>query len=157
MENQVTYRIASTLQDFDIGKELFEEYARSLKVDLSFQKFSKELDTIDQQYREPVGVLLLAFCGELPAGCAGVRKLHEGTAELKRMYVRDEYRGYKIGVSLLQRAIESAKDLRYKKLRLDTLENMTKAQQLYRSFGFYEIPSYRFNPLAGTIYMERDL
>jgi putative acetyltransferase len=153
----VTYRIAQTPEDFDTGKQLFEAYAGSLEIDLSFQNFSEELDTIDQQYREPAGGLLLAFFNELPVGCAGVRKLDEETAELKRMYVRDEYRGHKIGVSLLQRALALGAALDYKKLRLDTLEGMTNARKLYSSFGFYEIPSYRFNPHPGAIYMEKDL
>jgi putative acetyltransferase len=153
----VTYKIADTADDFEIGKQLFEEYAHSLNVDLSFQNFSAELDTIDKQYHGPAGGLLLAFCGEEPAGCAGVRRLEEGVAELKRMYVRDEYRGQKIGVRLLQGAIDLAKGLGYRKLRLDTLKDMTKAQELYRSFGFYEITSYRWNPLEGAIYMEKEL
>jgi len=153
----VTYRIADTDEDFETGKELFKAYARSLNVDLSFQNFSKELDTLNQQYHQPSGGLLLAFCDELPAGCAGVRRLDENVAELKRMYVREEYQGLKIGVALLQRAIDLAKTLGYKNLRLDTLANMTKAQQLYYSFGFYEIQPYRYNPLLGTIYMEKDL
>lgn len=157
MQAGVTYRIANTAADYEISRQLFEEYALSLNVDLSFQGFSKELDTIAQQYNKPHGGLLLAFYDDVPAGCAGVRKLDDETAELKRMFVKDAYRGYKMGVALLQQAIDLAKQLGYKKLRLDTLENMTKAQQLYKSFGFYEIPSYRFNPLAGTIYMEKDL
>ncbi|MFB9841908.1 GNAT family N-acetyltransferase [Mucilaginibacter ginsenosidivorans] len=153
----ITYQIAATSQDFETGKKLFEEYAASLNVDLSFQNFSKELDTISEQYNEPAGALLLARDGETFVGCSGVRRLDEQTAELKRMYVKTEYRGYQVGLNLLERSIELAKKLGYKKIRLDTLENMTKAQQLYRSFGFYEIPSYRFNPLHGTIYMEKDL
>jgi GNAT superfamily N-acetyltransferase len=157
MKDLISYKIANTKPDFEIGKKLFEEYALSLNVDLSFQNFAKELDTISHQYNVPEGGLLLAFYGENPAGCAGVRKLDQETAELKRMYVKDEYRGHQIGVNLLQRAIVLAKALNYRKLRLDTLQNMTKAQQLYHSFGFYEIPSYRFNPIAGTVYMEKDL
>ena len=157
MNNDIIYKIAETKSDFEQGKELFREYATSLGVDLSFQDFEKELTTIDQQYRQPNGGLILAFKDEQPAGCAGVRKLEEDTAELKRMYVKIEYRGYNIGVGLLERSLKLARELGYKKMRLDTLKNMTKAQSLYQSFGFYEIPSYRFNPLEGTIYMEKDL
>ena len=153
----ITYQIANTIEEFETGKELFEEYAHSLNVDLSFQNFSKELDTINLQYNEPSGGLLLAFYDELPIGCAGIRRLDNDTAELKRMYVKDKYRGLKIGFELLQHSIELARSLEYKKLRLDTLAGMTNAQQLYQSFGFYEIQSYRYNPLAGTIYMEKDL
>ena len=153
----INYRIANTNEDFETGKLLFEEYANSLNVDLSFQNFSKELDAVRQQYNEPSGGLLLAFVDDLPVGCAGIRQLDNDTAELKRMYVKDAYRGLKIGVELLRQSIDLAKALGYKKLRLDTLANMTKAQQLYHSFGFYEIDAYRYNPLAGTIYMEKDL
>jgi GNAT superfamily N-acetyltransferase len=157
MEAQIIYQIAETGEDFQIGRKLFEEYAALLQVDLSFQNFSEELASIDQQYHKPSGGLILAFCEGEPAGCAGVRNLAPETAELKRMFVKDKYRGHKIGVSLLQQTIELSKALNYKKLRLDTLENMIRAQALYHSFGFKEIPSYRFNPLAGTIYMEKDL
>jgi putative acetyltransferase len=95
MQFQVTYHIANTVAHFETGKQLFEEYALSLNVDLSFQGFSNELDTIARQYNKPEGGLLLAFYDDAPAGCAGVRKLDEGTAELKRMYVKDVYGGIK--------------------------------------------------------------
>jgi putative acetyltransferase len=157
MTKTIIYQIANTPHEFENGKKLFEEYALSLNVDLSFQNFSKELETIREQYAEPSGALLLACDGEAYVGCSGVRKFDEETAELKRMYVKNEYRGYQIGINLLQRSIELAKQLGYKKIRLDTLESMAKAQQLYSSFGFYEIPAYRFNPLPGTVYMEKKL
>jgi putative acetyltransferase len=157
MKKVIIYRIANTSQEFESGKKLFEEYTLSLNVDLSFQNFSKELETIQIQYGKPEGALLLACDRNVFVGCSGIRKLDDETAELKRMYVKNEYRGYQIGASLLQRSIELARELGYKRIRLDTLQNMTKAQQLYSAFGFYEIPSYRFNPLPGTVYMERQL
>jgi len=157
MVKSITYHVATTSSDFEKGKKLFEEYALSLNVDLSFQNFSEELESIQIQYGKPGGALILACDGEAFVGCSGIRKFDQETAELKRMYVKTGYRGYNIGKSLLQRSIELTKELGYKKLRLDTLENMTKAQQLYASFGFYEIPSYRFNPLPGTKYMEKKL
>ena len=157
MEDKIKYRIACTEWDFESGKKHFEEYAHSLNVDLSFQNFSIELETIDKQYNKPEGGLLLAQDGTNAIGCAGVRKLDDQIAELKRMYVQSAYRGFQIGLRLLEHSFALAKELGYQKIRLDTLENMHKAQELYRSFGFYEIPSYRFNPLKGTIYMEMEL
>ena len=157
MTGNIIYKIAETKSDFEEGKELFREYAKSLGVDLSFQDFEKELKTIDQQYRQPDGGLIVAFKDEQPVGCAGIRKLDGEITELKRMYVKAEYRGFTIGVGLLKCSMKLAAELGYKKIRLDTLKNMTKAQSLYQSFGFFEIPSYRFNPLEGTIYMEKDL
>jgi putative acetyltransferase len=157
MEKIITYQIATTAEEFENGKMLFREYVTSLNVDLSFQNFETELDTIATQYSQPGGALLLAMDGGEYAGCSGIRKLDDEIAELKRMYVKPQYRGYQIGAALLQRSIEIAKQLGYKKLRLDTLASMTKAQQLYSIFGFYEIAPYRFNPLPGTMYMEKEL
>ena len=157
MSDDITIKIATTTPDFDLGKTLFKEYAQSLGVDLSFQDFESELQTITQQYNKPNGALLLIFKEGQAIGCAGIRKLEAHTAELKRMYLQDAYRGQGIGITLLTRSIETAKALGYHTIRLDTLRNMTAAQQLYKSFGFYEIPAYRFNPLEGTIYMEKEL
>jgi putative acetyltransferase len=73
------------------------------------------------------------------------------------MFVKPEFRKYKTGKNLLELAINIARDLNYLFIRLDTLATMTHAQNLYRSFGFYEIAPYRFNPLSGTIFMEKKL
>jgi putative acetyltransferase len=157
MTSDIIYTIAQTKAAFEQGKELFREYVQSLGIDLSFQDFEKELTTIDQQYQQPTGGLILAFKGEQPVGCVGVRRLESSIAELKRMYVKPECRGFNIGVELLKRSLSVAQELGYQKIRLDTLKHMTKAKSLYQAVGFYEIPPYRFNPLEGAIYMEKSL
>ena len=73
------------------------------------------------------------------------------------MFVEPGYREFKIGGKLLELAIDAARELNYNFIRLDTLPTMTKAQNLYRSFGFYEIPPDRFNPVSGTVFMEMKL
>ena len=153
----ISYKAASTSREFEDGKNLFQQYANSLDIDLSFQDFTKELKTIDKQYNKPKGALLLAYKKNIAVGCVGIRELDKDTAELKRMFVQVEYRKYKIGIKLLELAIEIAKEFSYKTIRLDTLPTMTQAQSLYRSFGFHEIPPYRFNPVSETIFMEKKL
>jgi len=156
-QGDIIFKVANTHQEFEDSKNLFQQYANSLEVDLDFQDFTNELKTIDKQYNKPKGALILAYKNNVALGCAGIRELNKDTAELKRMFVKAEYRKYKIGRKLLELAIDIAKELHYKIIRLDTLPTMTPAQNLYHSFGFYEIPSYRFNPVSGTIYMEKKL
>ena len=157
MKAPITYKIAGTEADFAQARELFLEYADSLDTDLCFQNFSRELQTLEEQYGNPQGALCLAFDESLPVGCVGVRRLDNETAELKRMYVRPASRGHQIGKHLLELALDAATTLGYRKIRLDTLPSMESAQQLYHSFGFSVIPSYRFNPVEGTIYMEKEI
>lgn len=157
MEQIFIYKAADTENDFELGRLLFKEYANALGVDLSFQDFEKELETIHIQYNKPGGNLILVFLNNKTIACVGIRRSDEKTAELKRMYVRSGYRGHRIGVELLKRSLRLAKVLGYKRIRLDTLENMVKAQELYYSFGFYIIQPYRYNPIPGTIFMEKIL
>ena len=154
---EITYKVANTKKEFDDGQKLFEQYAHLTNLNLSFQDLANEHKMIDKQYNKPRGALLLAYKDEIAIGCAGIRELDINTAEGKRMFVCPEYRGYNIGRKLLELCIDIAKGLNYKKIRLDTLPNMTQAQKLYHEFGFYKIPSYRFNPIEGTIYMEKNL
>ena len=138
-------------------KELFIEYAKSLGVDLSFQGFEEELKSLPGKYSEPEGSIVLALVGEKPAGCAALRRITEQICEMKRLYVRDEFRGVGLGRELADRIIERAKELDYKYIRLDTLPTMERAQDMYRDMGFYEIEPYIFNPVEGTKYLEKKL
>lgn len=153
----IFFKTATTEDEFLDGRNLFVQYANSLEVDLSFQDFQHELQNIDKQYSEPKGALLLAFKDGIAIGCAGIRELDKDIAELKRMFVEPGHRKFRVGRKLLELAIDMATRLNYRFMRLDTLPTMTKAQKLYRSFGFYEIAPYRFNPVEGTVFMERKL
>ncbi|MBO9617127.1 MAG: GNAT family N-acetyltransferase [Dyadobacter sp.] len=157
MNSTIKLITASSGAHFQDGKALFREYAASLSIDLAFQRFEEELDTVQEQYGPPSGALVLAYADERAVGCAGVRSKGGGIAELKRMYVQPEFRGHQLGKLLLERSVAIARDLGYEKLRLDTLASMTGARRLYESFGFEVIPAYYDNPHADAIYMEKVL
>lgn len=157
MNDSLKLIIAENEAHFEDGKKLFREYAASLSIDLAFQRFEEELDTVQDQYGPPSGALVLAYAGERAVGCACVRSKGAGIAELKRMYVKPEFRGHQLGKLLLERSVSIARDLGYEKLRLDTLASMTGARKLYESFGFGTIPAYYANPHEDAIYMEKAL
>ena len=136
---------------------LFEEYAVSLGIDLSFQNFEQELTNLPEGYTPPSGCLLLALHENQAAGCVALRNLGNDTCEMKRLYVPTQFRRSGIGKSLAEAAIAEARQLEYRRMCLDTLPSMTQAQALYKSLGFREIAPYCFNPVEGTVFMELQL
>ena len=132
--------------DVERVRRLFREYADSLGVDLAFQGFAEEVAAL------PDGYDVLLVSGD--DGCVGVRPFDEGICEMKRLYVRPPARGRGLGRELALAAIEHARALGYRTMRLDTMPMMDEAQALYASLGFVEIPPYRHNPVAGTKFME---
>src|SRR5262249_53185657 len=135
-------------------RALFIEYAEWLQVDLCFQQFDAELAELPGAYGVPAGVLLLAVEGDFPVGCAGVRPIETGICEMKRLYIRPDWRKQGAGRALAQAAIEAGRRLDYRTMRLDTLRRMIAANELYESLGFRDIPAYYANPLEGARYME---
>ncbi|MFJ1754661.1 GNAT family N-acetyltransferase [Kitasatospora sp. NPDC088134] len=102
----------------------------------------------DPELGPPEGVFLLARLDGRPAGCAGVRALGPGTAELKRLYVRPGARGHGLGRRLLAAAEDAARGLGHARLRLDTMAEMPEARALYTAAGYLDIPAYNTNPYA---------
>ena len=139
------------------AKELFQEYAESLGFDLCFQNFDQELDDFPGQYSPPMGRLFLALSENQPIGCVGLRSFEKGVCEMKRLYVRPDFRGRKAGRLLAEATIKAGKVTRYEIMRLDTLPSMESANILYKSLGFRQIEPYRQNPINGAIYMELNL
>jgi len=139
-------------------RELFLEYANSLGFSLCFQGFDKELAALPGDYALPDGRLLLAeFEGQL-AGCGALHRLDAGNCEIKRLYVRPQFRGHGIGRLLTERLIAEARAIGYRAMRLDTIaDKMREAVALYRRLGFREIAPYRENPIPTTLYMELTL
>src|SRR3984893_13384806 len=140
------------------ARELFLEYAQSLGFSLCFQSFDQELAGLPGDYAPPGGMLLLATSNGHPAGCVALHKLAPDVCEMKRLYVRPQFRGKGLGRELAKKIIAEARQLGYKKLRLDTVEPVMKtAVAMYRQLGFREIPPYRQNPIEGALYMELQL
>jgi ribosomal protein S18 acetylase RimI-like enzyme len=135
-------------------RELLKEYAASLGFDLHFQEFDKELAELPGDYAAPPGRLLLAFYHDRLAGCVAIRKLSRGICEMKRLYVRPEFRGKGIGKKLAGAIIQEARSMGYSHMRLDTIPSMKEAITLYRTLGFQEIEPYRHNPIEGAKFME---
>ena len=136
---------------------LFQEYAASVGVDLSFQGFQEELNTLPGEYARPLGRLLLARWDNQVAGCVALRKIDHTACEMKRLYVRPAYRAHGVGRALALRIIEEARAAGYGCMRLDSLPSMSGAQALYRRLGFRDIPPYRVNPVKGAVFMELPL
>ncbi len=149
---------AETPEQIEQGRKLFREYEAWFGMNLCFQNFDEEVANLPGKYAAPEGRLFLAFADEKFAGCIALRKLEDGVCEMKRLFVKDEFRGQKIGIALIEKLIAEAVKIGYEKIRLDTFPpKMAKAVKLYESYGFREIPPYYHNPYGDTLFMELDL
>jgi len=155
----IVIRRAATAEDYAVAKALFREYQRAIAVDLCFQSFEQELETLAEMYGPPKGALFLATRstdGE-PVGCVGLRQLEPGICEMKRLYVRADVRGHHLGRKLVDVLLTEARRLGYTRMRLDTLAWMMAARALYASLGFVRIPPYNEHPVEGTEFLELTL
>lgn len=154
----ITIRTATTPDDILAARELFIEYQRWLNVSLCFQGFDKELADLPGAYAPPGGRLYLVEAEGGLCGCIALRPMKdEGVCEMKRLYVREEFRGRGIGKMLAQHIVTEAKNIGYRTMRLDTLQQMETARSLYRQLGFTDIPAYYSNPLDEVVYLELEL
>ncbi len=147
--------------DLHATRAIFQEYADSLKVDLCFQGFEDELRSLPGEYAEPRGALLLAWVDGVLAGCCALRPLdssdYSNAAEMKRLYVRQAFRGLGLGRQLTEGILDAARKSGYSCVLLDTLDDMESARALYEDLGFVEIPPYYHNPHAGAHYLKVDI
>lgn len=147
----------------EVGR-LFSEYTDMLlSGDPSFQKYlrlqnyEEELAHPEEKYGPPDGRLYVAYCDGKPAGCIGLRKIDDQNCEMKRLYVRPEFRGKRVGCLLVERILADARRIGYSHMLLDTLPFLHSAIRLYRKYGFVETERYNNSPMDTSVYMKLDL
>lgn len=151
------YIQVKTTEEYIAAAKLFAEYAAWLAVDLGFQHFDEELQNLPQVYNDADGGIILCKSGNDFAGSVAIRRISTEIAELKRMYVQPPYQQKGIGQKLLEEALILAQNCNYQYIRLDTLNHMLPAINLYTKNGFYQIPAYYHNPIETAVYFERKL
>lgn len=148
-------RQATSNEEVKQARQLFEEYAAWLGFNLCFQNFDKELAELPGEYAAPSGRLFLAGENDQVAGCVALRRIGDGIGEMKRLYVRPEFRGQGLGRTLTETLLREARKIGYRRIRLDTLPGkMDRAIAMYRSLGFKNIEPYYHNPVPGVAFME---
>ena len=145
-------------------KLLFNEYTeilingdKTFKEYLKLQNYDNEIENLEEKYGKPEGRLYIAFYDGKPAGCIALKKMDKDNCEMKRLYVRNEFRGKHIGSILTKKIIEDAKEIGYKHVLLDTLSFLENAINIYKKIGFYEIEQYNNSPMENAIYLKLDL
>lgn len=150
-------RTPDTKVQIDAVRELFSTYAHSLNIDLCFQNFEAEMASLPGAYALPRGALLAAYAGDQLAGCCALRPLdtadYPNACEVKRLFVRQAFRGCGAGRMLAEAILDAARQANYAYALLDTLSEMESARSLYEDLGFIEIPPYYFNPIEGAHYL----
>ncbi|KQY48602.1 GNAT family N-acetyltransferase [Rhizobium sp. Root483D2] len=149
---------ALTGKYLDQARELMLSYVKTGVVDLTSQSIEAEIAGLPADYAPPTGTLFIATddLGEA-TGCIALHKFGlQGDAEIKRLFVKAEYRGRGIGMALLNSAIDAAREMGYRRVVLDTLPTMTSAITIYKSLGFGEIAPY-WNNVLPVLYFGKDL
>lgn len=146
-----------SLVELEEVREIFIEYAAFLQVDLCFQDFENELQTLHQVYLPPLGCIILAKEDNQVMGCIALKPIGEGVCEMKRLYVRPAARGKGLGNQLVEELIDFAQKVGYKTMKLDTIASLKEAIKLYRSKGFVETNAYVYNPLSDVYYFQLTL
>ena len=149
--------IKAAYNDLENIKLLFNEYTTMLGVNLTFQGYDEEIKNLPGKYALPYGRLYIAYYDNKAAGCIALRKFENDGCEMKRLFVRPEYRHLKIGKKLVDKIIEDARELKYKYMVLDTLSNLHEAVSIYRKSGFQEVEAYYENPLDNVLYFKLEL
>lgn len=150
--------------DFSLARELFREYLYATQEETGypregdgiFEWLLAELDELPGDYEPPAGALLLARIGGETVGSVGLARVDVTTCEMRRLWVRPQWRRSGAGRAMTGATIDRARSLGYRRLVLDVVPERTGAIALYRSLGFTEIEPYAKFPFP-MVFMAREL
>ena len=142
---------------FKAYTDMLVEGSPEFKNYLNLQNYDEELNTLVERYGEPEGRLYAAYLDGLLCGCIGLKRFDENNCELKRFYIKPEFRGKGLGKVFVDKIVEEAKIAGYKAVLLDTLPFLETAIALYRKKGFKDIESYNGSPMENLVYLKLEL
>ncbi len=160
---------AESGESLEQARILWREFADLLKSRLheyiegpSFKKYMENYEhevthLLPGRFGPPAGCLLLAKKQAEAVGCIGLMDLGNGICEMRRLYVRPQYRKSGIGKALAKAVIEQGWKMGYASMRLNTNKKMTGAEELYRSLGFKDIEPYEYFEIDCMVFLELKL
>ena len=149
--------ICNGVDYLDQVKELIIEYTKRLERDLYFQNIDEELENLAKKYTAPEGELLVAVEKKKVIGMVAYHRHSKSRCEMKRLYVKPEYRENKLGKKLVLEILEYAKKAGYKEMVLDTIIPLQSAIHLYKKVGFVEREAYYHNLMDDVLYFKKIL
>lgn len=157
MHQKIIIHSCNSKEEFAIARNITQDYLKWLEMDLDFQNTDREFQVFEKMYGKPTGRFIYATIGGEVIGGVAIRKLDLEICEMKRLFVYDNFQGKGVGKLLCDTIISIARELGYKKIRLDTISKLESAIGLYEKIGFYEIDSYCPNPDPTVRYMELEI
>lgn len=154
---EVAIRPAEAPGDIEAIRALLRAYETQAGLDLGFQGFDAELANLPGDYAPPRGCLLCAQADGRLVGCIAFRPLDDQRCEMKRLYVRPEFRHCAIGAALVEAILDRARGAGFATMLLDTAPGMESAQAVYARFGFRDVAPYNDNPIPGVRFMAATL
>lgn len=154
----IPLQITDGKEHLDQIKQLMIEYTTRLDRDLSFQNIDTELKNPARKYTAPEGELLIALDDQgVALGMVAYHKHSPQRCEMKRLYVRPESRGLRLGERLIKEILKHAKAAGFSEVVLDTITPLQAAIHLYTRAGFQECEPYYHNPMDDVVYMKKKL
>ncbi|HVZ77882.1 MAG TPA: GNAT family N-acetyltransferase [Gemmatimonadaceae bacterium] len=155
----IDLRIAPIATDADVeaARGLVRAHGEARMTTPGVEYVFRDADRLPGPYVPPDGTFLIAWAGNVAAGCGALKRLDATRGEVKRMFVRPEYRGAGVARRIMEQLIATARHVGYERLCLGTLDDMIAAQRLYESLGFTPVPRYRSDELIDTRFYELDL
>ena len=159
---EITIREAGDERDVTAARRLMEDYGEYLvnhpagAASICLEGYERELTELPKGYL----VILLAEVDGIAAGVIALREIArpERACEMKRLWVSSEFRGLRIGRSLVEKALAWAKRQGFEAMYLDTVPAaMPEANRMYSSLGFLPVERYNCNSINGVEFFRRPI
>jgi ribosomal protein S18 acetylase RimI-like enzyme len=152
-ESELVRRLFQGYRDW-IAKHADTAGASDSTVPLGLRQLDRVIAELPGDYGPPKGDVLLAFKQSDVVACAALRGLETGVGEIKRIYVRPDHFGPVFGPRLVTAILSRAREIGYRRVRVDALPSMKAAIQYYQELGFKPIESYWAHPVSGALFFE---